>query len=167
MGSDTANLPKRLIKQGITGFTALAFLLTQCAWPLLVFAQDTLRQEPIPEAAGLEEFKTKFRAKQEAAAGLEEMITLTGPNGPIQYQVPKIVKLAIEQLTAKVPTSPQTAIATLLGPRPPRERFSSLLSYQPTFFFWALEHIPDSQTPLHEEDRKPRGTPQSDWSCAG
>lgn len=159
MGPDNVtNLPRKRFARcqyGIAGVTLISFLLTQLAWPLPISAQEMLRQQPPAEnRSGLEELKTKFRAKQEAAAGLEEMITLMGPSGPIQYQVPKIVKLAIEQLTTQASTSTQKAITTLLGPRPLWKRFSSLLSNHPTFFFWALEHVPDSQTPLDEEDRK-------------
>ncbi|GEM_PF-4886144 len=58
-------LPKYLTRQGVAGFTTLAFLVTQLSWPLPVSAQDTLRQEPIPESkSGLEELKAKFQGER-------------------------------------------------------------------------------------------------------
>ena len=65
---EATNLRKRLIKQGITGFTTFAFLMTQLAWPLSAFARNNLRQEPPPEnKSGLEELAKELQSASQGA----------------------------------------------------------------------------------------------------
>jgi len=70
------NPPKRFLCDSIAGFTLLAFLLTQPAWPLPASTHDALRQEPPTQnRSGLEELKTKLQPPAElllVSTGLEE-----------------------------------------------------------------------------------------------
>ena len=56
-----ADQSKHFVQRDVAGFTLLSFLLTQLVWPLSVSAQDTLREEPIKEASGLEEFTQQLQ----------------------------------------------------------------------------------------------------------
>ncbi|GEM_PF-6183683 len=157
MGLYTARNLRNRTHRGVAGLILLAFLVTYLVRPPPTFA---LRQAGLEENAAKQEFLNRLGISSKtipAQAGLEETIEIQGPNGPIQWQTPAMVKMVVDRFSYKNPKPEEGAkilreeLQYSRGTQPP----SGFWNWRSEgLFFWMMEHISDPTLGLREEERR-------------